>query len=177
MSSISTDRNEGSGFEADRIFQDILDSPIDLPSPPAIAVRILKLVKDDESSFRELAKVVSSDPALSVKMLSLANSSIYGFRGKVDNIEMALTVLGCKALKNIALSFVIFGDMKNACGKAFDFDMFWKEAVTSAVAAELLSVRVQQKNDDTFVTSLLQNIGYLVMYLVRPAEFVPAARP
>ncbi|MBN1142526.1 MAG: GGDEF domain-containing protein [Deltaproteobacteria bacterium] len=153
--------------------EDVLDSPIDLPSPPAIAVRILKLVRDDESSFRELAQVVSSDPALAAKTLSLANSSIYGFSKKVDSIDMALTVLGCKALKNIALSFVIAQEMKEACGDCFDFNGFWKEALTLAVATELLSVHINRKNDDTFVTALLQNIGYLVMCLIRPAEFVP----
>jgi diguanylate cyclase (GGDEF)-like protein len=151
--------------------QKVLDSSVELPSPPAIAVRILDAVKNDKESFRSLAQVVSSDPALTAKMLKVANSSIYGLPRRVDTIEMALTVLGIRALKNIALSFVIVGEIQNACRGVFDFEKFWKDAVTSAVAAEMFSSLMGKKSDDTFVSALLQNIGYLVMVLTQPEDY------
>lgn len=80
---------------------------IELPSPPSIVVRILEAVEDDDSCFAELDKIISADPALVVKLLKVANSSMYGFGGRVKNIENALAILGVNSLKNIALSFVI----------------------------------------------------------------------
>ncbi|MBN2427292.1 MAG: GGDEF domain-containing protein [Deltaproteobacteria bacterium] len=151
--------------------QKVLDRAMDLPSPPAIAVKVLDAVKDDQESFRALAQVISSDPALTAKMLKVANSSIYGLARRVDSIEMALTVLGSKALKNIALSFVIVGEFQNACQGSFDFTKFWKGSITSAVAAEMYSSMLGEKSDDTFVSALLQNIGYLVMFLTQPKKF------
>ena len=152
--------------------QKVLDSSLELPSPPAIAVRILDAVKNDKESFRSLAQVISSDPALTAKMLKVANSPLYGLARQVDTIEMALTVLGIRALKNIALSFVIAGEIQSSCYGAFDFKKFWKGSATSAVAAEMFSASMGKKSDDTFVSALLQNIGYLVMFLTRPKDYI-----
>ncbi len=150
----------------------VLESSITLPSPPAIAVRVLESVKKDQDSLRELARVVSTDPALASKMLQVANSSVYGLSRKVDSIEMALTVLGSNALKNIALSFVMAGEFKSVSGGAFDFEDFWRRSVTNAVAAEEVASRLNKKNDDTFVSALLQDVGYLVMFLTRPDDYI-----
>ena len=152
--------------------QKVLEHAVELPSPPAIAVKILDAVRNDKESFRTLAHVISSDPALTAKMLRVANSSIYGLARRVDTIEMALAVLGIRALKNIALSFVIIGEFQSACRGAFDFKKFWKGSVTSAVAAEMYCNMMGKKSDDTFVSALLQNIGYLVMFLTQPEKYI-----
>ena len=152
--------------------QKILDSSITLPSPPAIAVRVLDSVKKEHGSLRELARIVSNDPALTSKILQVANSSIYGLAQKVDSLEMAMTVLGSNALKNIALSFVVAGELKTISGGAFDFEEFWRRSVINAVAAEEVASKLKKKNDDTFVSALLQDIGYLVMFLTRPEDFI-----
>ena len=111
---------------------------IKLPSPPAIAVRILEAVKKEETSFEELARIITADPALTSKILSVANSPIYALPSEVDSIQRALTVIGCSALKNIALSFVIASELRSPSDNGFDFDYFWKRSVTAAVSGELI---------------------------------------
>ncbi len=143
-----------------------------LPSPPGIAMRILQAVKDDSSSFAELSKIISSDPALSARVLQIANSSVYGTTNKINSIEKAVGILGVNLLKNIALSFAVVKDMQGKGKGDFDFDYFWKRAVTSAVAAELLSKSIGAKNDDTFVTALLQDIGIIIMYQCRMDDYL-----
>jgi diguanylate cyclase (GGDEF)-like protein len=143
-----------------------------LPSPPAIAVRILQAVKQDDSSFAELARIISADPALTAKMLQVANSSFYALPNKVNTIEKALSFLGGNALKNIALSFVIAKEMQGVQGEGFNFEYFWKKSVTCAVGAELVCSLLGCRNDDIFVSALLQDIGILVMYLCRPHDYL-----
>lgn len=144
---------------------------IKLPSPPAIAVRILNTVQQEESSLRDLASIISSDPALTAKMLRIANSGFYSLKYKVTSIEKALTVLGVNILKNIALSFVIAQEMRGQTGQIFDFDYFWRRSVTSAVAAELIADLLDLKNDDTFVSALLTDIGILIMHQAMPDDY------
>lgn len=144
---------------------------IKLPSPPAIALRILEAVKKGDASFEELARIIQVDPALTAKILQVANSSFYSMPNMVNTIEKALSVLGMNVTKNIALSFVIAKDMNGADSAGFNFTYFWKRAVTTAVGAELLSSLLRYKNDDLFVSALLQDIGVLVMYLSRPEEY------
>jgi len=150
---------------------DVINSDLRLPSPPAIAVRILNAVKKDDASFSELAGIISSDPALSARVLSVANSSFYALPFKVDSVEKAVSVLGVDVLKNIALSFVIVRGMKGTGGNGFDFDFFWKRSITAAVAAELVASMVKQRSDDTFVTALLQDIGVVVMSLCMANDY------
>ncbi len=145
---------------------------VKLPSPPAIAVRILEVVKQDNSSFAELAGIISADPVLTAKMLKVANSSVYALPNKVNTIEKALSVLGVDVLKNIALSFVIAKEMHGGEGDGFSFEYFWKKSVTCAVGAELLAKLLRYKNDDIFVCALLQDIGILIMFLCRPNDYL-----
>jgi diguanylate cyclase (GGDEF)-like protein len=144
---------------------------INLPSPPAIALRILEAVKKDDASFGELAWIISVDPALTAKILKVANSSFYSMPNKVNTVEKALSVLGMSVTKNIALSFVIAQEMMGAESEGFSFKYFWKRAVTNAVGAELLASLLHYKNDDLFVSALLQDIGVLILYLCRPLEY------
>lgn len=142
-----------------------------LPTPPAIALRILEVIKKGDASFIELARIIEVDPALTAKILKVANSSFYSMPNSVHTIEKALSVLGINITKNIALSFAIAKDMRGSDDTRFDFTYFWKRAVTTAVGAELLASLLHYKNDELFVSALLQDIGVLVMYLSRPEEY------
>ncbi len=141
-----------------------------LPSPPAIAVKILRAVKDEESSFHDLAEIVKADPAIATKIMKTANSSFYGLAKHVDSLAQATSVIGMKALKNMALSFVIVNNFEKANDSSFDLDAFWKHSITTGVAAEIVAEKMKYNNSDIFVSALLQNIGILIMFNSRPAE-------
>jgi diguanylate cyclase (GGDEF)-like protein len=143
-----------------------------LPSLPAIAVRIIQEIKKDTSSINELAKIISFDPALTAKILKVANSSFYALPYKVDSIEKAVNILGLEALKNIALSFVIVRGFRRSSRDEFNHELFWKRSLTAAVSAEMITSKLEQKREDTFVTSLLMDIGVVVMYLSRPDDYL-----
>lgn len=48
-----------------------------LPSLPSVVVRIIEASKDPEISLAEVADIISPDPALSAKLLKIANSPVY----------------------------------------------------------------------------------------------------
>ena len=75
------------------IVDQLLEDDVRLPSPPVIAVRILEIVKADDFSFRELASVIQSEPALLSRILRLANSGFYGLAKKVGTIETAVSAI------------------------------------------------------------------------------------
>jgi HD-like signal output (HDOD) protein len=51
--------------------QGVISEKIRLPSPPAIAIRILDMVRMDDFLFSDLAQMIESDPALVVKILKV----------------------------------------------------------------------------------------------------------
>src|SRR5215470_15699406 len=104
--------------------EQLLNSEIRLPSPPVIAVKIIDLVKREDYSFKQLAAIIESDPALVARILRVANSGFYGVPQTVASIEKAIALLGLNTLKNVALSFVLCEAFKGQTGGRFDFDRF-----------------------------------------------------
>ena len=104
----------------------LISTELKLPSPPAVAVKILDAVQNKESALKEIADIISSDPSLSAKMLRIANSGYYTRGSQITNIQRAMTILGTNVIKNIALSFVITGSFNAQEESHFKFDLFWK---------------------------------------------------
>jgi len=153
--------------------QDLIRGQITLPSPPTIFVQILNSIKSDDTSLKDLTRIISTDPALTAKILQLVNSSLYSLKNnhKVSSTDRAVSILGTNAIKNIALSFVVADDLIGKGKVNFNIDYFWRCSVTAAVAAELLTAHLQKKNEDIFVTALLQDIGVLILYLNKGEEY------
>jgi HD-like signal output (HDOD) protein len=71
------------------VAQSLVDGTISLPSPPAIALRILNTVRDDDASFDNLTDIVKTDPTLRVRMPKIANSSPCGLPKRVESQSQA----------------------------------------------------------------------------------------
>ncbi len=151
--------------------QELIAAQINLPSAPTVAVQILNNVQNKESSLQDLEKIISADPALTGKMLRVANSAFYSLPNKVSNISRAFAVLGTNVITNIALSFVIANELRGEQQAQFNFNYFWRRSVTTAVAAKLVTELLKIRDDDIFVTALLQDIGILTMYLSLGNEY------
>lgn len=151
--------------------QKLIETELNFPSPPAIAVKILNAVQKEDAALAELGEIISTDPALTAKMLQVANSSLFDCNGEITSIARAMSVLGTNIIKNIALSFVIAAELSENGNTGFDYNNFWQRSVTSAISAELLSKTVQFKNDDIFVIALLQDIGMLVISMTKGDEY------
>ena len=146
---------------------------VHLPSPPALAVRLLELVKKED--YAKLAEVIRLDPALAARVLAIANSPLYrGGQKEITSLETAISLLGTELIKNIALSFIIARDLKPKGFRelTFDFDHFWKRAVSQAVAARLLGLRLKEKEEHLFTSALLMDIGIIVFYLLLGDEYL-----
>ncbi len=150
----------------------LLRDDVRLPSPPAIAVRILEVVQQDDFTFEELANVIQTDSALTGRILRVANSSFYSLSRSVASIETAVAVMGINAVKNIALSFILMQAIRRTHGERFDFDRLWRRSMTAAVAAQLISNAIGFNSDETFIASLLQDIGIPTMFVLRKDEYL-----
>lgn len=138
----------------------LLTSCTNLPSLPAVALKIIDASKDPDISLHEVSAIISSDPAISAKLLKIANSPLYSQRRKLNNIREALTLLGFNAALTISLSFSLLQSL----GNNKNHESFWKRSIISASIARILGSKLGvTKLEDLFLTSLLQDIGILVI--------------
>ena len=88
----------------------------EVPIMPEVSTKILNLEVDNlQISFNELEKVVLLDPALTAKILKVANSALYARQKEIKNLQQAITLLGFKMIKSLVLlvsASNIFGKSK-----------------------------------------------------------------
>jgi HD-like signal output (HDOD) protein/prolyl-tRNA editing enzyme YbaK/EbsC (Cys-tRNA(Pro) deacylase) len=153
-----------------------IDEFHELPALPATAAQILQLAADPRANARQLAEIIEQDPALSAQVLRYANSSLYGYAGKINNLQTAIArVLGFEYVMNLALGFSIGKALRVPKDGPFGMDAFWHHSVCSARLVEVLSQhlpRAQRPPRGTaYLAGLLQNLGRLVLGHTFEAEF------
>ncbi|MGA2034480.1 MAG: HDOD domain-containing protein [Thermoguttaceae bacterium] len=134
-----------------------------LYSLPAVAMQVLKLTDDPQMDTRTLRECIENDPALTVKILRVVNSSLFGLTREVSDLGQALTLLGTKPLKLLVLGFSLPGGLLVGM-EARTLGWYWRHTLTKAVAGREISERLWKvPGDDVFVAGLLQDLGILVL--------------
>lgn len=143
-----------------------------LPSLPGVAVKIIELSKDPDASLKDVASIISTDPAITAKLLKLANSPLYSQRRSITNLREALTLLGFNAALTVALSFSLFQSLNASNKKARVSVNYWRRSILSATIARLLGLRLGiVKLEELFLTGLLQDIGILVLDSLKDTKY------
>lgn len=149
-----------------------LKNCVSLPSLPGVAVKVIALSKDPDARLSDIASTISSDPAISAKLLKLANSPIYSRRRSVTNLREALTILGFNAALTIALSFSLYQSLNSSTTKSQISTNYWRRSILSASIARLLGSRLGiVKLEELFLTGLLQDIGILVLDSLKDSTY------
>lgn len=145
-----------------------------LVSLPDIYLRLRTILADPEFTMAEVAVVISRDPAITLRLLRLVNSSFYSFSSKVETVSRAVVLLGTRQVHDLVLATSVvdtFG-MKNDIVDMYDF---WWRSVRCAVASRWLAALVIGCDmERLFVAGLLHDIGHMIMYRAHP-ELMGAA--
>lgn len=144
-----------------------------LPPLPAVTRQLLAVMRDDSSSAEDVTKVLSSDQALTGKVLKLVNSSFYGVPSEVTKISRAVVLLGFTGVRNLALGFGSVDTLSKLQGK-LDMNDFWTHAMANAAAAQSLAPFVNRRTDpeEAFIAGLMHDIGAYVLASAVPDEYM-----
>ncbi len=153
----------------------------DLPSPPGVALRILALARDPDVVMATAADTIGLDPALTARMLRIANSPLYASRRRVENLSQALTLLGLNATLTLALGFSLASGMRSRQhGDEHGEEKIWRRSVITALASRLLGEQIGQRRlEELMLAGLLQDIGVLGLLQLDRKAYAPllAASP
>ena len=151
----------------------VTEKVIGLPSLPTVVTQLINLVGDPATSARDISQLISTDQALTAKILKVANSSFYGFPRKIGTVQLAIVVLGFETVKNLGLSVAVL--KRFHAGKThplFDRQQFWEHAIGCGVAARMLARKRDRKLEgEAFVAGVLHDIGKLILIEYFPEEF------
>ena len=137
----------------------LMDELEQLPPSRAAALRVVQVVDDPESGANDVARAAGADPALTARVLRVANSAYYGLCGRVGTPSFAVTVVGFQTVRSLAAVA--------AAGMAGAADLppgFWDRAASVASACSLLARRVSAPAPEAFCAGLLHDLGSALLF-------------
>nr|WP_320050674.1 HDOD domain-containing protein [uncultured Desulfuromonas sp.] len=141
-------------------YSEIVGEVGDLPPMPIVAVKVLELLQDPDTSVKKLAETISLDSAVSARMLKIANSAMYGLSRQVTTLQNALVILGERTVRSLVLA-----SSMSSVNKSFGLleKMLWEESIGCALAARFFSTKLKNVNaDEAFMVGLFSNLGKIV---------------
>lgn len=130
---------------------------------PTVA-EVLKLTGSDRCSIEQLSKAISRDHAIALKILKLANSSVYTRGEPVDSVHTAVVRIGMGQIRQAVLNISVVDNFAGVGKDAgFDTGQFWEHAIAvGMIAAEIAHARNEKDVDSAFTMGLLHDVGRMV---------------
>ncbi|PIQ96593.1 MAG: phosphohydrolase [Nitrospinae bacterium CG11_big_fil_rev_8_21_14_0_20_56_8] len=146
-------------------------------TPPTIFFRLQNALANPNTSFKEFSVIIEKDPALTVRLLKIVNSPMYGFSEEVQTIEHALNIIGTEQLSELALATSVARQFTGIPRGLVDMDSFWRHAMGCGLAARFIAQQRKQENLESYYTAgMLQNMGSLILFQKFPQQCVEIMR-
>jgi HD-like signal output (HDOD) protein len=168
---------------AGTIRKDIERAVNELPALPTLVSRLVELVESESATADQIEQLITTDPALTVKVLHLANSAYYGLTRTISTVKQAVIVLGFHTVKNLVLGVSAFMALRGArAPSAFEVGLWEHSFACAGIAREIMIVteRGIRQAENAFMAGLLHDIGVLFLYTRFPKEYervMRAAQP
>lgn len=149
--------------------QELVTQIESLASLPSVYIRIRETLDSPDGSMSEVAGVISADPALSARLLQVVNSALYGYGGKIDTLNRAVTILGLQQVHDLVLAMSIASVFEGIQPDHMNMNRFWRDSVLRGIAAREIGRRCGQPTAERLlVVGLLADLGHLVLYQTVP---------
>jgi HD-like signal output (HDOD) protein len=155
-----------SEFDATQLINKI-DS---LPTLPTIYYRLLEVMNNPRSTAIDVADVITKDQASAAKVLKAANSPIYGFYGRIENITQAISYIGFEEVKNLvtAITIIDFFNEKFS-NQGINPIEFWKHSIAVGIITRLIGKHTRVNDlENYFLAGILHDIGKIALVNLIP---------
>ncbi len=145
-----------------------------LPMIPKVVFNVTKMLEDPMMSTYALSSEIGKDQGLTAKVLSIANSPMYGLQRKVTSLEFAIVVLGYKEMSDIVTAISLADTMKVTTDKYFNQEEFWLHSLVVGTAAKNISHNLGHLDigSDAFVAGILHDIGIQIIHKFLHPKFI-----
>ena len=161
--------------------EDLVDGTVSIPTIPTVLMEITDIFNSPDGSAKQAAAVIEKDPAIATRVLRLVNSSFYGLKNPVSNINLACSILGLKVIKNLVVQATVlqtFGSTPEI--REFDARWLWDHSFKAAIACRMLVERTQiaaeMTKEDAYTCGLIHDIGKLILIDSQADRFSDALR-
>lgn len=145
--------------------RDVIGATADLPTVPEVFQEVVETLQTPNVSLEDVGRVIAKDIGMTAKILRLVNSSSFGLRAPITNIERATIHLGLDTINSLVLGSHAFS-VFNSEVRGFSAEEVWRRSLATANGAKRI-VREEGMEtrlaDDAFTAGMLHDVGRLVL--------------
>jgi HD-like signal output (HDOD) protein len=157
--------------------EELVSRTAELVSLPDIYIRLKAVVDDPESSMADVAAVVANDPALTARLLKIANSPYFGFPAKITTVARATSLLGTQQIHDLVLATTVTEAFSGIPSELVNMQEFWSNSIRCGLLCRRLAQECNVLDSERlFVEGLLHDVGHLIMYQGLPEASAAALR-
>ncbi len=149
------------------VVRKVIDS---IPQLPISVQKVIEMTMDDDIGAKELAEVALTDPVLSSKILTLVNSAYYGINRRIDDMRVAIVLVGFNAVRNIAIQNRFSQLFENEeYPELYNQEELWIHSYLVSVCAETFAddhKETQHKHGVYATLGMLHDIGKYALLAV-----------
>lgn len=147
---------------------DILEQ-MQLNTLPEVYYRLTDAINNPTSDIADIATLVSEDPALTARLLRIANSAMFNFPSPIDTISQAVTVIGTQQLRDLTLACNLGCLFPGIPPAVINVEQFWRHSIATGICARAIATLRRENNIERFyITGLLHDLGRLIIYSLLP---------
>ena len=157
-------RKEASAASVSDKFRKDIDKIDNLPTLPTVFAEVERLCKNPDVGADELSPVTETDPSITLKLLSLANSAFVGFSRKINTVQEAISLLGNKTVQNAILNISVHEatkDLQNSAG--MDKKGFWAHSAGGGSVARFICKELKIERDEAFTAGIVHDMGKIIL--------------
>ena len=158
--------------KADTFFEDLKQAvesdQLILPTLPEVALKIRDAVENENTSAQQIAETLTQDASLSARLIQVANSPLYRSRTPIEDLQMAVTRLGIRMVRDLVISLAM-KQIYQATSDVLDdhFRNIWGASVEVAAICRMLATTIPGINpEQALLAGLIHNIGSLPVLLM-----------
>lgn len=134
-----------------------------LPAAPRVLPQLLTLLSNPDCETSEVVELISFDPALTAKVLRIANSAAFGLARAVTDIDEAVKRLGLRTIYQLVAAAAGSNALQTKSQSAPQPAGLWEQSVTTALAAQIIAKDLKLDEGTQFTAGLLHDIGKIVL--------------
>ena len=132
---------------------------LDLPILPEAAGAVMRTASDGETDARKLSDLIHRDPSLAGHVLRLANSSLYMPPTPIVSLQQAVSRLGMKTIREIALAVTCESRVFQVRGFEAEMRGFFRHSYAAGLFAQEVARLRRWNVEEGFLCGMLHDVG------------------
>lgn len=150
-----------------------------VPSPPDLYFAVVRALNAPERDLDDVSRKAAQDPAMTARLLQVANSAALGLRHEVASVGEAINFLGLQTTRSLILLAHTFSYCDRSKASGFSIERLWQHSLLTGALAQRIAREEgagPKIREQAFLAGVLHDIGELLFAVNMPAEYQRAIK-